>query len=395
MPSQAALPFERSEYDARLAETRKRMSSLGIDVLLVFDPANMNYLSGYDGWSFYTPQVLVVGQELDEPICIVRGMDANGAKVTTFLKPENIIGYPDHYVQSTERHPMDYVAEVLKQRGLDGKRFSMEMESYYFTAAAYESLKRNLPRAKWVDSGSLVNWVRAVKSPREIDYMRQAARIMERMMKVGIDAVKPGTRQCDAVAAIYHAQVAGTPEFGGEYSAFVPMLPTGPGTSTPHLTWSDAPFAENGPTILELGACRRRYHCPMARTVFLGRAPQKILDTSKVVIEGIDAGLPPAKPGALCEDVEAAWRGVISRHGIVKESRVGYSTGLNYPPDWGEHTMSLRPGDKSVLQPNMTFHLIAGIWMEDWGIEISECFRVTERGAETFCNFPRDLVVKS
>ena len=94
-----------------------------------------------------------------------------------------------------------------------------------------------------------------------------------------------------------------------------------------------------------------------------------------------------------CEAVEAAWRRVAARGGVTKESRIGYAVGLNYPPDWGEHTLSLRPGDTTVLEPNMTLHLILGIWQDDWGIEISECFRVAERGAEPFCRFPRELVV--
>ena len=101
------LPFETSEYLTRIAKTKKRMAERGIEVLLVADPANMNYLTGYNGWSFYTPQVVVLSEALAEPLCIVRGMDANGAKVTTFLKHENIIGYPDHYVQSPDRHAMD------------------------------------------------------------------------------------------------------------------------------------------------------------------------------------------------------------------------------------------------------------------------------------------------
>ncbi|MGE4562255.1 MAG: M24 family metallopeptidase [Rhodospirillales bacterium] len=96
-----------------------------------------------------------------------------------------------------------------------------------------------------------------------------------------------------------------------------------------------------------------------------------------------------------CDEVVAVWNGVISKHGLVKESRMGYSTGLNYPPDWGEHTLSPRTGDKTVLEPNMTIHLMPGIWMDDCGIEISECFRVTENGAKTFCNFPRKLFVKN
>jgi ectoine hydrolase len=388
------LPFEIGEYLARIEHTKRRMAERGVDTLLVSDPANMNYLTGYNAWSFYTPQVVVLSHALGEPLCILRGMDANGAKVTTFLKAESIIGYPDHYVQSSERHPMDFIADALRGRGLDHGRIGLEMDSYYFTPLAYEALKRQLPNAAWVNANLLVNWVRAIKSPAEIAYMGQAARIMERVMAVAIEAVEPGQRQCDAAAKIYQAQIAGTPEFGGDYAAFVPMLPTGVGTSTPHLTWSDAPFAEGEATILELGACRHRYHCPMARTVFLGKPPQKLADTANVVLDGIAAGLEAAGPGATCEEVEAAWRRSIARHGIVKESRVGYSTGLNYPPDWGEHTMSLRPGDKTVLQANMTFHLIAGIWMDDWGIEISECFRVSDRQAEPFAKVARGLVVK-
>ena len=115
--------------------------------------------------------------------------------------------------------------------------------------------------------------------------------------------------------------------------------------------------------------------------------------SAKVVVEGLNTALEAAKPGVTCEAVEAAWRSVIARHGIVKDSRIGYSTGLNYPPDWGESTLSLRPGDKTELRPGMTIHMIPSVWQDDWGVEISECFRVTETGHEKFCDFPQDLVV--
>src|SRR5882672_5310251 len=113
------LPFETSEYQQRIRGTKERMAARGIEVLLAADPANMNYLTGYDGWSFYTPQAVILAQDLAEPICITRGMDANGAKLTTFLDHANILGYPDHYVQSTERHPMDWIAGIVRERGLD------------------------------------------------------------------------------------------------------------------------------------------------------------------------------------------------------------------------------------------------------------------------------------
>ncbi len=386
--------FEKAEYGERLAKTKARMEANGIEVLLATDPANMCYLTGYDGWSFYVHQLLVVAADADEPIWVGRGMDAGAAKVTTYLADANILGYPDDYVQSTEKHPMDFVADLLKRKGWDKRAVGVEMDAYYFTAACLESLKRNLPDARFHDATSLVNWVRVVKSPAEIALMDRAARIIERTMNTAIEAVTPGARQCDAAAAIHHAQIGGTPEYGGDYTALVAMLPTGVGTSTPHLTWTDEPFVEGEATILELAGCHRRYHCPMARTVFLGKPPEKVSHTAEVVVEGLNAALDAVKPGITCEEVEAVWRQSIARHGIVKDSRIGYSTGLNYPPDWGEHTLSLRPGDTTVLEPNMTIHMIPGVWFDDWGIEISECFQVTESGARPLADVPRQLFVK-
>jgi Xaa-Pro dipeptidase len=387
--------FERSEYLERLRRTRERMAGRGIEVLLISDPANINYLSGYDGWSFYVHQALLVADDEEQPVWIGRSQDANAARVTTFLEPARIVPYPDDFVQSEIRHPMDFVADHLKARGWDRRRLGVEMDSFYFTAAAFESLRRNLPDTPLLDARALVNWVRIVKSDAEIVLMRQAARIVEHVMRVAVEAVAAGVRQCDAVAKIYEAQTRGTPEFGGTYTAIAPLLPTGTGTSTPHLTWDDAPFRPATPTILELAGCRSRYHCPMARTVHLGPPPARLADTAKVVVEGLNAAIEAARPGALAEEVEAAWRRVIERHGIAKESRIGYSVGLGYPPDWGERTLSLRPGDKTELQPDMTVHVIPGIWQDDWGLEISECIRITETGAETFCDFPRQLLVKT
>ena len=386
--------FDQSEYRRRIEATKHRMSACGLDVLIAADAANMNYLSGYDGWSFYTPQAVVVAVDKPDPICIVRGIDLGGARVTTFLNDENLVGYSDDYVQATDRHPMDFIAAELERRGLGRGVIGVEMDSYYYTAACHQALVAGLPNATFANANLLVNWLRVIKSNAEIACMGDAARLVEKTMRAAIEFIEPGVRQCDAAAAIHHANYTGTPEYGGEYTALVPMLPSGPGTSTPHLTWNSEPFNSGETTILELAGCRNRYHCPMARTLHLGPPPTRLADTAKVVVEGLNAALDAAKPGVTCEQVVAAWTAVISRHGVSKDSRMGYSTGLNYPPDWGEHTLSLRAGDTTELQPNMTIHMIPGIWKDDWGVEISECFRVTETGAEPFCDFTRALIVK-
>lgn len=381
------------EHEARLRRVRERMAERAIDTLIVSDPANMHYLTGYDGWSFYTPQGVVVPLTGDV-VLFTRAMDAPGARMTTALGDDQILGFPDDYVQQRDRHPLEWVAGALTRRGLVGDTVALELDAYYFTPRAYEALRASLPDARLVDAYELVNWVRAVKSAGELELMRGAARIVEGAMAAGIESVAPGVRQCDAVAAIYDAAIRGADGVGGDYPAIVPMLPTGAGTATPHLTWSDAPFARGEATVLELAGCHRRYHCPLARTVFLGRPPQRLVDTAAVTRDGLEAALGAVRPGARCEDVEAAWREEIAAHGLEKASRIGYSVGLGYPPDWGEHTMSLRPGDTTGLEPGMTFHMIVGMWMDGWGYELSETFHVTTSGAECLSAFPRELTVK-
>lgn len=396
--NQVNLPFEREEYAHRLAKTRRAMQARGIDVLLVTDPSNMAWLTGYDGWSFYVHQCVLVGPEGD-PIWFGRGQDANGAKRTVYMSLDHIIGYPDHYVQSTERHPMDYLAqEVIASRGWSNMRMGVEMDNYYFSAAAYASLQKNLPQAQWVDATALVNWQRAIKSPGEIAYMRKAARIVEKMHERILERIEPGMRKNELVADIYATGITGitgADGYGGDYPAIVPLLPTGADAAAPHLTWDDTPFQSGAGTFFEIAGCYRRYHCPLSRTVFLGQPPKHFIEAERAVVEGIYAGLEAARPGNTCEDIANAFFKVLNSYGIEKNSRCGYPIGASYPPDWGERTMSLRPGDRTVLQPGMTFHFMPGLWMDDWGLEITESILITETGVETFCNLPRQLFIKA
>jgi Xaa-Pro aminopeptidase len=354
----------------------------------------MHYLTGYDGWSFYVPQAVAVAQDEDEPLWLGRGIDANGARATTFLPDANIVAYGDHYVQSRERHPIDAMAAELVRRGWAKGVVGCEMDDFYFSPRALAALKAGMPNARFVEATGFVGRIRSVKTEKELDLMRTAARILERAMQVGIDMIDPQYRQCDAAAEILKAQVRGLPEAGGDYTAITPLLATGKGTGAPHLTATDAHFRREEVTILEIAGAHRRYHAPMARTVFPGTPPQAMVDTAKIVVEGIHAAFAVAKPGNTCGDVAQAWTDTIERHGIHKESRCGYPIGIGYPPDWGERTMSLRPGDPTVLEPNMTFHFMPGIWMDDWGVEISEPFRVTPGGGEPFANVRRELIVK-
>ena len=384
------LHFSLDEYAERIAKTRRAMGERGLDLVIVSDPSNMAWLTGYDGWSFYVHQCVLLAREGD-PVWFGRGMDANGAKRTVFMSHDHIVGYPDHYVQSTERHPMDYLSEVVTERGWGGSRIGVEMDNYYFSAAAYRSLETHLREATLLDATGLVNWQRIVKSDTEIAYMKNAARIVEKMHARILEVVEPGMRKNDLVAEICYAGITGVDGAGGDYPAMVPMLPTGIDASAPHLTWDDKPMRAGEATFFEIAGVYRRYHCPLSRTVFLGRPSPRERNAEGALLEAIDAALEAARPGNLCEDIHRALSDTLARYGLEKEGRCGYSIGLSYPPDWGERTLSLRPGDRTVLRPNMTIHFMPALWFEDWGLEISESIRITESGVETLASVPRAL----
>ena len=388
------MSFSKNEYKDRLKKVQLSMQEKGIELLISQDTANINYLTGYDAWSFYYAQCVIVHINADEPICFVRAQDAGGAFIKTYLKKENIIIYDEKYIHTWPLHPYDALVHLIKKKKWDKLNIGVEMDAHYFTAYCYEKLKQGLPNASIIDSERLVNWVRFVKSDAEIDFMKKAAVISENAMRTAMEIINPGIRQCDAVAEIQKSLFKGTSEYGGEYASITTLLPTGKGTSASHLTASDDKFKKGEATVVELSGTYKRYHAPMARTVNLGKPEKKKIDAMNATNEALEAGIAASKPGNTANDVAQNFWNVLDKYNIKKESRTGYSIGIGYPPDWGEHTINISKGDMTILKPNVCYHMIAVMQFGDWGVEASESIRITEDGNELLCNFSRDLHVK-
>ncbi len=386
--------FETSEYLARIARTRAEMERRGLDAIVVVDPSNMSWLTGYDGWSFYVHQAVLLTME-GAPLWWGRGMDAQGARRTVFMGDERIRGYDDRLVQNPEAHPMADLAAILAEHGLERARIGVELDNYYYTAAAHVALGASLPEARLIDATGLVNWQRAVKSAREVEYMRRAARIVEAMHARILELAEPGMPKNRLVAEIARTGIEGAQGHWGDYPAIVPMAPSGLDATAPHLTWDDRPMREGEATFFEIAGVHRRYHCPQSRTLFLGQAPDRYRAAEGAVLEAIEAGLAQAQPGNRAEDIANAFNAALNARGFEKDSRCGYAIGLSYPPDWGERTISFRRGDRTVLEPGMTFHFMPALWLDDGGLEITEPILITESGAECLCATPRELHVKA
>ncbi len=385
--------FAPEEFERRVLDVRRRMADAGFDLLVCQDPANMGWLTGFDGWSFYTPQAVVVHQEEGSPIWFGREQDAKSAHITTDLPANNIIGFSEPLVHHATRHPFDELCDLIRGRGWGRARIGVDFDAHYYTARAHLHLVDGLPDASISDNRELVNWARLVKSPAELAYMREAGRIMTQTMVNALNKLSPGVRQYEVIADVYHDQVTGFDHKFGDYASLCPLIQVGEGTSTPHLTWTEEPLPDSGLIVMELGAARRHYNVPMTRTAHIGAPPDVMARLVDVIIEGGDRAIEAAKPGAICEEVEAIWQAILNKNGYEKKSRVGYSIGLNYPPDWGERTASLRAGDHTVLQEGMCFHFQSGVWLDDFGAAISEPIMITEVGGERLCDVPRELFV--
>ncbi|PCC43710.1 creatinase [Brevibacterium aurantiacum] len=389
------MSFSPDEYLGRIASVRNRMVDQGLSALIVTDPANVYYLTGYNAWSFYTPQLLFVPAA--GPLTLfLRDMDAKGAMHTSWLPPEDIVGYPERYVQRPHIHPFDWVAFALRQRWEVARASSspvgVEMDSHFFSPRAFRSLVNGVPEWRLVDSFELVNWIRAIKSPAEVALMRNAAEVTTESMNAALGTIGVGIAQNEVAAEIAAAQARGRGSSWGDYPAIVPLLPTGESADTPHLSWTDRKFIDDESVSIELAGVHRRYHVPLARTAVVGKPKQELIRLEGVVAEALSAVLEVAAPEVATAELARTWNRVLALAGLEKPSRLGYSIGIGYPPDWGERTISIRTEDDQFLEAGMTFHLICGMWMNGYGYELSESILITDTGCDTFTAFPRELI---
>lgn len=389
--------FASEEYAARIAATRAALEQRGMAGIFVTDPANLFYLVGYDAWSFYVPQVLFLPVQ-GQPLLYLRAMDAIGAHRFTELPAEQIVAWPEALIHRTDAHPFRWIAGDLRERGvveeLKGQTVAYEGGAQFFNVTSYLTLVGEIAEWDLQDSGELVNWVRVVKSPAEIELMRKAALVTDRVMAVAVEGLRPGRRESDLAGEIVGAQAAGIAEVAGDVTACPPLIATGEAADTPHLTWGPREFRDGQQVSFELSGAHHHYTVPMARTVSLGRPSPDLARLAGATLEASDAVLDAIRPGAVVGDLVGEWDRRITAAGFSKASRLGYSIGIGFPPDWGERTVSLRAEDTTELRLDMTFHVIAGMWMTGYGFEVSSSIRVGEDGAEIFGSVPRQLIVK-
>ena len=234
----------------------------------------------------------------------------------------------------------------------------------------------------------------AAKSEQELHYMMRAAKIVENKYACIRDRVEAGMRKNDLIADIFHAGIAGTDEFGGDYPAIVPLAPSGEDATAAHLTWDDKPFERDACTFL-----RSR----VVTVVITHRFAERCISESYLTMSNVRSK-PCSKASGRIERRACRQPGGRRRPCAASQTLGAWyrANGTVRLSDWaklsarlGERTISFRETDETELRPGMTFHFMPGLWMDSWGLEITETIVIEPAGpARPLADVPRNIVVK-
>lgn len=381
VPQGAESAFPEAEYEGRIARVRAAMADRQLDLALVSGPENIFYLTGQQTPGYYTFQCLCIPRE-GQPFLVIRALEAMNARLNTWLS--TIIGYAD------DTHPAAAVATVLKQRGWAGRRVGIDRNGWFLTVNLHERLVQEF--GPLLDASLLVEPLRRIKSPLEIEQLEQAGRANDAGMRAGLAATRAGASENDIAAAIMGAAISA----GSEYVGMEPFVTSGPRSGVPHTTWRRRTITPGDVVVLETASCFNRYHSALFRTVAIGEIPTLARDMYAVCEEALDAAIAAMRPGQTCASVHDAAQAVIDKAGYSAgyRKRTGYSMGISFAPDWGEgNILSLFRGVDVPLEPGMAFHV--PITLREYGkftVAVSETMLVTEAGARPLGSVPRGLV---
>ena len=380
-----ARAFPNEEYDRRLAAVRRGMAARGVDALLLFSPANLFYLTGYNTAGFSNYACLIVSADAP-PTLVVRQLERAVAEMTTDGLG-GLFAYEDH------ERPADVVSRAVHESGLASGRLAAERNSPITTVQSYLQLQDAIGR-ELADGSGIMDEVRVIKSPLEVGYIRTAARCSEAGMRAAIDAVAEGRTENHVAAVSYAAMV----EAGSEFFSSQPIVTAGAKSGIAHTTFQRSHLRRGDTVLIEIGAAWERYSAPLMRTVAVGAVSRGVERMHETCVEALEATIAAIRPGVTSAEVQGVAQGIIDRAGYGPHfrKRIGYSVGGGFPPTWGEgHVMDIKHNDDRPLRPGMVFHVPPALREHrEFCMGVSETVLVTERGAETLTSFSRELFVR-
>jgi len=361
-------------YRGRFEKARQYMEAEDLDILLISNPTNVRYLSGY--WSILPDVGLIIPGE-EEPILVVPYLELGLAKATSWVSDQRYLrayALPIEGVQQEGQTVFGELKACLTSLGLNRKA-TLGVELDHLSATKLADL-RELTDIEIRDVSSLIPRFRMIKDQDELERLRQSACLADLAATAAIEAIRPGVTE-SAVAA---AAVEAIWREGGRATHVV--VGAGPRSAMPHPIPGLTVLEEGQLVVMDFGICFEGYWSEIARTVVVGGQPsaqqQEWFDLVQAAQHAAETGL---RPGTAAGRIDRLAREVFLKAGYdgrFFNHSVGHGDGL-----LGADAPYIRPSDDEEVQANMVISLEPGLYFAGiGGIRLEDTFYIGETATE-------------
>ena len=379
--------FAAEELAARRKAAADALADRGLDGLLMFRQESMYYLTGYDTFGYVFFQCLYMGADGETMTLLTRTPDLRQAEHTSVIEDIRL------WYDAEGVNPAENLKGILDEHGARGKRLGIETDAYGLTGFNLKRVEAAMSGfCDLVEASDLVTGLRAVKSPAEIGYVREAARLADLGLDRAVETAGPGVFEGEVLAALQGAIFEG----GGDFPANEVIIGSGPRALLFRYAAGMRKMDPVDQLSLEWAGSYRHYHAAMMRTIAVGEASGYGRGLHSAVREAMEAMTEALSPGRPVGEVDDAHRRVLDAAGL-KEHRFaacGYSLGTTFAPNWMDKPM-LYSGNPVLAEPGMVFFLHCIVADSDRGVAMSMGYTclVTGDGHEVLSERPLDLIV--
>ena len=347
--------------NTKLNRIREALTDHGAEALLVTEPANVRYLSG-----FRAPEDGRVLVTLEHAVLITDG---------------RYVAQADEESQLPVEIFEDSWTEHLKTK-LGGRTLAFEAENV--TYALFETLQKKLNKLRPTEG--LVAELRLIKTPDEIELLRQAAKLTDDAFTHILDFLRAGRSEV-AVALELERFMR---EHGAEGPSFETIVASGHRSAMPHGTASSKTIETGDLVTLDFGALVDGYHADMTRTVAVGELTDAHTQLYAAVLRAQKAAVAALAPGKSGREMDAVARDSLTEDGLGEyfSHSLGHGVGLEIHE--GPRLSRLSEG---VLEPGMSVTIEPGAYIPgDAGVRIEDLAMITKTGYELLSHSPKELI---
>jgi Xaa-Pro aminopeptidase len=343
------------DHKLRLKKLRVELKKIGLGSLLVTNETNVRYLSGFKGGD----SLVVVTPDSQFFLTDSRYTEEAGDTVRGFT------------IVEVTTSTYDCLSNIVKKNRI--KKIGFDSLNLPYEVA--HRLAGCIRPAKLVPTKNMIENLRAVKDPAEIEAIKRSISVTKNVLGKVTGNIRPGVSErsiSDSIECEFIKRRARI--------AFETIAACGSNCSKPHAHATDKRIANNDVMMLDMGCRLDLYNSDITRMIFIGKVKDKIKEIYGIVSAAQNAAIKKIRPGVKISDIDIAGRGYIERKGYGRF--FGHSLGHGVGMDVHEEP-SISKRNDNVLKSGMVFTVEPAIYLPKLGgVRIEDMVLVTEKGCE-------------